>query len=239
MGRGLTMVRRSGTPVKVLEHPITWPLKRVLAGVLEPIPAGVKPGLFKRRIRLHITLSTNVCELISFAVPQGVRKYGELQQLAQAAAAQALDSAADIVVATDPFTPELVASLGVRFLEDLHAWAMGCGAVVASLQPLWTIASHCALARRPQIEGLALVEPDGVTLIACPAANCAVANGRSLSGMAISLEPGEEARASILRWMVSNGLKDDAVLSLKFALHGTGKAQGGMPRVWPEYWSRL
>lgn len=236
LGRGLTIVRRRAEPFRILEHPTTWPLQRVLSGVLARLPVGETGPGFRRRMRLHITLSSAMCHLASFAVPQGLRKHGELQQLAQAAAAQAVGSS-DPVIASDPFAPGLVASLGVHFMDDLHTWAQSCGAAVASVQPLWSLATQCALAKQRRIGGLALIEPDGVTLIANPAPRGDSVHAASHSGMVISLDPGAPVQPHILRWKIGNGLREGAVLTLKFGTETHGHSPS-FPSAWAGCWSR-
>lgn len=238
LGRELAMLRRRGASTKVLEHPATWSLQRSLAGISEHLPGAQGSSTLhtKKKLRLNITLGFSLCEPVACAVPQGVQGFGEMQQLAQAAVSSAVD-APNMRAAIDPFEPGIVAGVGEWLLKDLDSWADGYGASIHSVQPLWSVATQCALVRKTKIAGLALIEPDGVACIA------SVLNANAVSvHMAAGMPPQKpdayqsQAMAHIRRWKIGNDLQDAALQILTFDAKAKTQIKG-MPNLWAGHWS--
>jgi urease gamma subunit len=260
MGLHLAMVRSRGGLATVIEHPSTWPFHRILDSVAEAlrVPTGqtaAKTHNALRKVapksqRLHITVGSGLCKTGSFVVPQGVKRYSEVQSLAQAAAVQSCESN-DVMGKVDPMNPGLVASVATRTLSDLKAWAGSLGVTIESLQPLWSVGTQCALACDRKISGLILSEPDGITLIASSQTNEQLDGNKAASILTIPIETFQEAgqahahlmsnqvQMQIQRWKIANGLQNDAVLTLNFGASVSTTKTKGLPAVWNRHWSHV
>ena len=257
LGLAQSMVRMRGRNTVVIEHSPTWPLERILESVARvwssPIDGnGVdirnvrRP--FRRRPRLRIALGAGLCQSSAFTVPMGVSRYVEVLNLARASTAQAQKSA-DVICAVDPMAPGTVASVGTRFFSDLKDWAQSHQATIESLQPLWSVATQCALAGKQSTRGIVLCEPDGITLIAGTQADkrsaavnpvdiLTIRNGNlfdALHGTAHLMD--KQVQMKVQRWKIANGLQDDnKLLKMNFIADAQPKVKG-LPSYLANHWS--
>ena len=256
LGRSVALVRLQGRPTMVIEHPSTWPLQRVLERIATAWQSTLegdvapnskaKPKFGRANFQLHIALGSGRCESRTFVVPQGVHKYAELHSLALASAVQSGDRDAT-VCAIDPLNPGVMCSIGTRFFQDMNSWATSQTASVATLQPLWSIATQCALARRKNVAALALSEPDGITLLVGAANGAAASTSANLTtlrqdsyeeqvpGQTILMD--KQLQLQLQRWKIANELQDDNVVSLVFGSALTSKSRS-LPKTWGGHWSR-
>lgn len=230
LGQGVAMLGIPHQETQVLQHPATWPLERVLAqlaGVLAP--NGTRPK-FQRRT-LQITLSGALCPALGFQAPQEVKRWDELRQIAHASAAAASGVGADqIVCGMDTSGRGIAASVGTALMQALQRWAAEHHWRIASVRPLWVVATHSPRARQADTLGLLLHEPDAITAIAERAQGEIIAS--TLAG-----DYGQASgQALVRRWLVGLGLHEDQFLHLNF---GT-RVQTAMPlgpKAWATYWS--
>lgn len=159
-----SMVKAAGQPVLVVPHPVTLPLDRVLLRITEAINDSATNGTrapFKKA-RLQVTLGGSICSPLPWQVPTGVNNWKELALLAHSTAAQQLGlPVANVVCEWSPAMPGVLAAMPQWWLQSLQDWASAQHAQVASIQPLWAIASNCQLARNPAVQGLCIYEDDG------------------------------------------------------------------------------
>jgi len=255
LGRNLAMARLRGGPTTLIEHPPTWPLQRVLERVAStwqsqltnalPSNGNTKRVFDRKKLQLHITLGSSRCHSGTFVVPKGVQKYVELQSLAVAAAMQS-GSAQTIMSEIDPFYPGIMSSIGAHFLGNLNAWAKSQGASISSLRPLWSVATQCAMIRQKNITGLALSEPDGITLLACPDTGLPEIKSTNLmtidlSNLGVQASPQtilveEPVQLQMRRWKIANDLQDENLLTLMFIPSGSS-IRRGLPKTWDGHWS--
>jgi hypothetical protein len=242
LGTTMAMVEGRGVPKQVIEFPPTWPTEQVLESVAQCWKAmgmadGSKGGKTQKRRTLHLTLSGARCRADAFPVPQGVRKFQELQayfagmQTDAAGVNGGRGPSADsthVVTEFDPRNPGLVASMDSVLLSQLNAWAKEENASIQTLRPLWSVATQCGLARVTDKRALVLTEPDGVTLLA-----------DSTDAMHLSLDASlESGLMPIAQWKIAHDLADREVLSLEFGrAHPT--LYKGAPEVWVSHWNVL
>lgn len=159
-----SMVKTAGLPVLVVPHPATLPLDRVLLRITQAVNDNAANGSSAplKKSKLIITLGASICPPLPWHVPAGINSAQEFALLAHSTAAQQLGlPAADVVCEWSPATPGVLAAVPQWWLQSLQDWASAQHAQVASIQPLWAIASNCQLARNPAVQGLCIYEDDG------------------------------------------------------------------------------
>lgn len=237
LGQGISMLKTASQETMVMQHPVTLPLERVLAKLADALGQGTQgsgaeqshPRIKRRKLR--ITLSAALCPAIGFNAPPEVTRWHERQEIAKATAAATLAmSAEQITCETDAFRPGVTTALALPLLAELKQWASQQHAYVASVHPLWAVATQCAAAHQNAVQGLLLDEPDSLTLLAEDD------QGR-LNVLTLVHEPDPAARqASLRRWLISVGLSEDKLLKLSFDPQpNTLMPQG--PNVWTAHWS--
>ncbi|OGB31672.1 MAG: hypothetical protein A3F78_11935 [Burkholderiales bacterium RIFCSPLOWO2_12_FULL_61_40] len=230
LGQGVTMLKIPHQEAQRIQHPVTWPLERVLAQLAEVLSQGGTQHRLQRRT-LQITLSGALCPATGFKAPQEVRRWNELRQIAHASAAATWGVEADqIVCDMDAGGRGITASVGTVWMQTLQRWAAGHHWRIASLRPLWAVATQSPRARQTDALGLLIHEPDAITAIADGAHGEAIAS--TLAG-----DYGQASgQALVRRWLVGLGLREDGLLHLNFGI----RAQTAMPlglKAWAAYWS--
>ncbi len=164
LGTGLVLVQRPGMPLWTFAPPATWPLADVLRQVDQALDRGkAKPW------RLHVCLCAALCPPVAFMAPAGVRQHAELLAIARASAARAWDMPAEqadqIVCSLDARHHGLAAAM----LEGTHRviaqWATEQKGRLASLRPIWAAATAAKACAGPQVAGVAVLEPDALTVL--------------------------------------------------------------------------
>jgi hypothetical protein len=180
-----SMVKAPHRPVLVVPHPATLPLDRVLLRITEALNKNVasnsvtndtvakdsssnssaanSTATLLKKAKLQITLGGSICPPIPWQVPSGINNWKELTLLAHNTAAQQLAlPATDLVCTWSPATPSVLCAMPQWWMQSLQSWAHQQQAQVASIGPLWALASDCTLARNPAVQGLCVYEDDGV-----------------------------------------------------------------------------
>jgi hypothetical protein len=248
LGQGVAMVKTGSEKARVLQHPATMPLQRVLAQLAQamvamPLSQKQEQKNQHKHRKVRITLSGALCPATVFSAPPTVTRWQELRQIATASAAAMLGTGADSIVcethrAAHPLHSGVVATVNAALMAELHAWAGAHRLRITSLRPLWAVATHSAVVQQPTCGGLLLHEPDSITVLASGAAHSpghAIAStwvgGSDLSGASAALWG-----ASTRRWLVGLGLAEDALLKLAFSTQA-GKAPPRGPKPWAAHWS--
>lgn len=117
------------------------------------------------RARLHIALSGARCPAFSFVSPANVTRPPELAALAAATGRAAAQEGDDAVTAIDASCRCLGARMSRALLNQLLTWADAQKMAVASIRPLWSIATQHPKARHRSTKAIVLYEPDSTTLI--------------------------------------------------------------------------
>lgn len=225
LGRGLAMLKAGSGDAVVLRTPATFPLERVLSSLIDAAGKDAATGCIVR-----ICFSAAMCPALSVAAPKEVTNWQERQQIAHAMAAQSLGSSTnEIVCEMDSIHPGIAAALPLAILEELHRWAIHHGGRIASIEPLWAIATHCPAARHRDVQSLLLLEPDAATMLA--------SDGRG--GFDALTLPGQMAPSTLAthtrRWLVGHGLTEDRTLRIGFgAVAGVAMRRG--PKLWSAHW---
>jgi hypothetical protein len=165
-----SMLKAPKQPALVVPHPATLPLDRVLSRITEAASDSSSGyvGVLKKA-KLQVTLGGSVCPPLICPVPAGVNSWQELKLIADASAAQQLGiAAADLVCEWSPNAPGLLSAMPLWWMQSLQEWAGKQQAKVASIQPLWAVATACKLARQRSIQGLCIVEGDGAVSLTSP-----------------------------------------------------------------------
>ena len=222
LGQTLAMVKTSDGNTIVRRHAPTLPLARVLQSLDDVVP---------KRCQLRISLSAARCPAVEIKVPQGLKRWGELEEIVKVNAAQRLMMpVGEINCEFDSACPGIAASVTTAQLNDLAGWATQSGRSIASIRPLWVIATQCRAAQERSVQGLLLREDDALTLI--------VNGGKGMTHAvtAPAVSNPLSAQAQLRRWSVSFELSDAEILKLGFA--GTpGAAMLKGPKPWAEHWT--
>lgn len=159
LGQSVALAGRDGVAAVVVRFPPTLPLLRALTQLQEQASELLKSGT-----RLRVRLSPALCPLVRFEVPEGIRSWKELETIASAHAANAMDvPAPQLVVGIDPLQPGCVAAMPRVVQEVIKGWCRQGKFKLVSLAPLWSEASQCAAVRGAAVTGFVLREPDGTT----------------------------------------------------------------------------
>lgn len=230
LGQNLAMLKVAHQEAVVLQHPATLPLERVLARLAEAMPPVPKRRWPQQR-RLRVTLSAALCPAISYQAPPEVQRWQELQQIAHASATAALGIPLEQVLCeADTARRGIAAALATPLMADLQRWAQQQQARIASVRPLWAVATQSAAARAPAVQGVVLQEPDAMTLVVNDG------KGQCQGATFVGDTTPTAQQASLRRCLVGWGLTEEQLLKLHFqAAPATVTPQG--PQVWAEHWS--
>ena len=162
IGTGVVLVKRRHRALVSLEHAATLPLSDVLAQLDEVVERD-KTGPWS----LNVSLSAALCPAVPVALPAGVTRQSEAMAIAQATAAAAwglpAEQAHELVCTIDPGRADIVAALMIGTHQQIRDWAGLRGGRLASLQPLWAIASRAPGCRSKNVRRVTLHEPGNVT----------------------------------------------------------------------------
>lgn len=160
-------------------------------------------------------LSAARCPAMDIAYPVGMRRFRDRELFARAVCADRLGLQADAVhVALDPSTPGIAAVMRQELRAQLEAWAHRCGRRVASIRPLWAVASGAAPARRKP--ALRLREADALTLVGAAEHSSSVTH-RALS---MRLERDASPAQTLTRLHRSLDIPPEQAIGLLFGLDG-------------------
>ena len=231
LGTGLVLVQRPGVPLWTFEPPATLPLADVLRQVDQALDREkAKPW----RLRVH--LSAALCPPVAFVVPAGVTRYAEVQAIARASAAKAwgvpVEQAAEIVCSLDVRHQGLAATMLSGNYGLIAQWAKTYKGRLVSLQPLWAAATAAKVCAEQDVAGVAVVEPDALTVLK-------LAQTKALRAKSWSGAHGQAQTMSRLAEMTDQAdsaeQERDFVLVFNREPAQTVWVQG--PAVWTKHWS--
>lgn len=241
-GARVLLVQWGKDSVQELPCQPTWGREQVLAALGHALLSGQRPHATSqsnpqkpsnRPLRLHITLGASLCPVSSQPLPQGIRHWEEVRAWAQAHLARQWPGQA-LRCALDPAHPQIAAGVDQGLVDALDAWAQDLGAEIASLRPLWSIATECRLAGLQQIQTLMVQERDALTLIHQSGHQSEV----NVQPLLEAQDPEEAVQATVRRWRVAHQLDANAVLHLRFGEKGQTQRLTGGPDRWTHYWSK-
>jgi len=226
LGQGLVMLKKDGIE-RVIAHPATLPFGQVLAKITEAV-AREQTLKKAKHCKLRVTLSGALCPAVTFSAPQEVRRWDELRSIAQASTAMGMEVGPDqIFCEMDIARRGLASGLTVSLMQLLQDWATQQRFHLVSMRPLWAVASQCTVARQPDVLGLIVQEPDATTLLV------EVAGGKFAATTLTGLE--DQLPMLARRWLVSQGVADEKLLKLRFAVPSRPVLPQG-PKAWPTHW---
>ena len=240
LGHGIAMLKTGRKPSIAIHHPVTLPWERVLAKLSNEAGQPVAKGS-----RLKVSLSGLGCPAFGVAIPEGVTRWHEQQQIALASAAQGMGAQPDqIACATDVGLPSVAAALPLPILDELKHWALQIGCKLVSVGPLWALATQCQLSRQSTTQCLLVQEPGCVTLLA----------DTGKSGFKATTLPGDIHSATVQtamhQWLLNHQLNNTQLVSISFDSHSraaaapqtseaspsTNKSAPGLPNRWEGHW---
>ena len=222
LGHGLVMLKVNPQTTHIFEHAPTMPVDRVLASC---------NGLVKKGTKLRIVLSSHLCAAIHVQIPTAVVHSNELNALMSASAAQQLDApGSEFVCAIDKNKKSISAAIPIYTRNAIQAWVLQQGCSIASLQPLWALATQFSVSQNANIKGLVLHEPDGSILMV-------ETNNGEMQTMSWSGHLAFDVmQANVQRALVSFDLVEQNLLSLQFAAK-PAFAMRNPPVQWHNHWS--
>lgn len=233
LGRSYALLRSAGQASKVLHYPEDLPMDRVLSRVSSALPAKI-PTRWKRKPAVQVTLGATLYRPLVFTVPAALQSWQELQLVANAQAAQAAQilgrPANTIHCALSYENPGLAGVVDGEVLNPIQEWARAHQFHLASVAPLWSIASECKAAQSKKVQAIAVHEPEACTLLMVKA---------TAPPVAITLPSlSEEDNSNVLlrRHWVSMDIAESAVLHIYFATP-VQASLSALPALWAGHWS--
>jgi hypothetical protein len=221
------------------------PLDRVLTRISEAAQAHAASGSHSwlHRAKLRITLGGSLCPPIPFSKPEGIKNWQELQLLAQTHAAQQLGiQVPQTECEWDDQQMGLLAALPLPWMQALQSWAVREKAHIATISPLWSIATQSVLAQASTVRALHLHEKEGVTLLAMQSPLREVSQKSKVShpphqGVFITNAGGSSMDDTARQWFNSVGIANPEILKLSFG-DSTKPTLKDSPYTWNSYWSQ-
>lgn len=230
LGSGLVLVQRPGAPLWIFEPPATLPLADVFKQMDEALGrARAKPW----RLRVH--LSAAFCPPVVFPLPKGINRYAEVEAIAQASAAQAWAippaRSGELVCCIDQRHRGLAGALLGVTQRQIVQWAAGYRGSLVSLRPLWAVASDARVCREGKIQNLAVLEPDGLTLLQVSESEPV----RAMSWLG-TREAGEAKLQAIDWWGQAGDLDRTAAVFMAFSKEPVTSFWLNGPSAWIAHW---
>lgn len=236
LGRGYALLRSAGQASKVLHFPEDLPMDRILSRVSSVLPAQA-PTRWMRKHAVHVTLGATLCRPLAFTVPGALQSWQELQLVANAQAAQATQAAQisghppqSVQCALSFENTGLAGVIHGEVLNPIQDWAASHQFHLASVAPLWSIASACKAVHAKSVDAIAVHEPEGCTLLTIKA---------DAQPQAITLPPiseGDNSSALLRRHWVSMDVAESAVFHIYFATP-VQASLSALPALWSGHWS--
>lgn len=231
LGQGLVLAKGRHFPLWAFEPPSTMPLADVLERLNHELDR--KKG---RPWRLHLKLSAKICTPVGFSVPDGVWRYREIIAIAKDSAiracGQSVGSNFDVVCSLDSRRLGLAAYIQEGVHQELMRWGQEHNGHVASVQPLWAAATGARLCRRKKVSGLALLEPDSLTIL----------DSKSADGVSVNCLPRRFSESEAIAHLREIGFyqsesgQEGAVI-WAFRREPAGAASGAGSGIWSRHWS--
>jgi hypothetical protein len=183
-----------------------------------------------RRRRICLTLSAAMAPPFVYRVPPEVTRWTEAREIARAGAAHLLAVKPELVECRqDARHPGLAAAVSRSLLLQVRGWAESHGARIASIKPLWAVATQCRASSKSSIDGIAMLEPDGACLI--------MGLRRNTSPPVVHVWDGAEPaiELNIASSVREAGASVDRVLQLGFGAE-MRSATPGYPNYLPRHW---
>lgn len=237
LGKSVALIKQSRQEAQILRYPSDLSLEQILANMTHEMRRDVVGRrVTKFRCRsLKVTLSAALCPATSFSAPEGVTRWEELRSFAGATAA------AGLAVSPEQLTCEMdcqgvgiAATVAEQLIFQIKRWASQEHLQLESVRPLWATASQCPLVREARVKALVMHEPDAISLIAVKDVKQAVAMTMPVR---IDTEPEPAViQAHTRRWMMSHGLSQDQLVTLRFGV-STHPSLARGPKTWANHWA--
>lgn len=228
LAQGLAILKVGARPCNVIDLPTTLSWDKALLRVSETLHE--TQGLKNRMARLRVMLSGALCQTIPIQAPQDALNWNDLHQLLPMSASSLLGVAPDqLHCVQDTGCAAMGAASSAHLLQALESWAMQTKVKLHHLQPSWSVASQCKLARSSTFSALQLTERDGITLLSQNGTDwvsCHVPR----DGQASEIEE-TKVRRQLTEW----GVEESRVLKLDFVAESATTLQGG-PTLWAGHW---
>lgn len=222
VGHGLAMLHTKKQGTQVFEPPATWSLDRVLATLAQSMASA------PQRRKFYITLGSAWCPPHAFALPPTVHKWSERLSMAQAHGATP-DQTNSMLCEIDLAGACIAATLPCARVDTLQQWATQCHGAVASIQPLWAVASQSAYARQRRYQGICVQEGARSTVI------CFDAHGKAHATSLVADEEDQATHHALRRWLVAVGVSSDAIAHLAFVAPAQTPTMQ-VPKPWAAHW---
>jgi len=228
LAQGLAILKVGARPCKVIDLPTTISWDKALLRVSETLHE--TQGLKNRRARLRVMLSGALCQATPIQAPQDALNWNDLRQLLPMSASSLLGVAPDqLRCVQDAGCAAMGAASSEHLVQALESWTTHAKLKLHHIQPSWSIASQCKLARSSTLSALQITERDGITLLSQTGTDwvsCHVPR----DGQASVIE-GAKVRRQLTGW----GVEESRVLKLDFVAASATTLQGG-PTLWAGHW---
>lgn len=232
LAQGMALLQLGTRPCIAISLPTTLPWDQAFARInstIEQTASAAPTG------KLRVMLSGALCHAISIQAPPEARGWSDLGQLLPLSAAATMSLApAQLSCMQDAGGEAMGAASSSSLIQAITEWAAQHRLKLSHVQPSWSIASQCKLARLPQYHALQVNEPDGTTLL--------VHRGDSWATMHIAHS--DEAQTAggnlspeqlIQHQLISHDINSAQVLRLAFADTATTPLPNG-PTLWRKHW---
>jgi hypothetical protein len=237
LGKSVALLKQSRQEAQILRYPSDLSLEQILANMTQEMRRDVlgrRVTKFRRR-SLKVTLNAALCPATSFSAPEGVTRWEELRSFAGATAAAGLAvSPEQLICEVDCHGAGVAATVPEQLISQIKRWASQEHLYLESVRPLWATASQCLLMREARIKAMVLHEPDAISLIA-------VKNDKQAVAITMPISTGAELEPAVIqahtrRWMMSHGLSQDQLVTLRFGVSAHPPLAQG-PKAWANHWA--
>lgn len=228
LAQGLAILKVGTRPCKVIDLPTTLSWDKALLRVSEALHE--TQGLKNRRARLRVMLSGALCQTIPIQAPQDALNWNDLRQLLPMSASSLLGVAPDqLHCVQDTGCAAMGAASSAHLVQALESWTTLAELKLHRIQPSWSVATQCKLARSSTFSAIQITERDGITLLSQTGTDwvsCHVPRDEQAS---------EIEEAKVRRQLTGWGVEESRLLKLAFVAESATTLQGG-PTLWAGHW---
>lgn len=239
LAAGLALLKEPSKPLISFPHAPTLPLQAVLAQLQAQALA---QGISLRNRAIHVCLSARNAP--GCALPEYVKvkngAAGEADQLYFVSKQLNIPSS-NLRIQMDADSSDFAAAITLGHMKALDDWALGCGARLQAVRPLWSLATQARRAQPISVKALVLIEPGGMVLLAQPSnanhrppGDATPARAGQVFEMAANGDAAHK-QAQIIQWQSKFQLASHEMVVLSFREKATFRSEPGVSH-WSGHW---
>jgi hypothetical protein len=231
---GLALLKAPSKPLISLSHAPTLPLQAVLAQ-LQLLALG--QGISLRNRAMSVCLSARYAP--GCALPEHIfSKKGVATETDQRrfVSSQLNIPSDNLRIKLDASSPNFAAAITQGHIKTLDDWALGSGARLQVVQPLWSAITQAQRAKPDPVKALVLIEPDGMALFGQPSVNT-LANAEHIFEKSAHADA-ERALAQIKQWQDKFQIAQQGLATFYFRETAAFRSEPGISQ-WLGHWEAV